>query len=88
MTDHRDFSDRQKRLIYRAHHRGTKELDWLLGKYVDEKVDTMDEAGIDHFDKLMSLPEPMIEGWLMGRDEDIAPEFAEIVSEIQKYHDL
>ena len=30
----------------------------------------------------------MIEGWLMGRDEDIAPEFAEIVSEIQKYHDL
>ena len=33
----------KKRLIYRASYRGTKEMDILLGKFVNKHIDDFDE---------------------------------------------
>ena len=30
-----DLEIRRRRAAYRAHHRGTKEMDWLVGRYAD-----------------------------------------------------
>ncbi len=35
---------RRKRALYRANHRGTKELDLILGRYASERLPAMDEA--------------------------------------------
>lgn len=88
MIEHSSLTPKQKRIVYRANHRGTKEMDWLLGKFIEGNVANMDDAALDHIDELMKLAEPVIEGWLMGKSDDYPDEFAELIKEIQTYHEL
>lgn len=58
---------RRKRLRYRAWHRGTKESDIILGSFADAKLPTLDDAGLDAFEALMDVPDPVIYDWVTGR---------------------
>ena len=58
---------RRKRLLYRAWHRGTKELDILLGSFADKHVGGLDETELDALEQLMQVPEPDLYNWLSGR---------------------
>jgi antitoxin CptB len=88
MVEHSSLTDKQKRLIYRANHRGTKEMDWLMGKFVETNVALMDENKVDHVDELLKLAEPEIEAWLMGKSSDYPEEFDDLIKEIQTFHKL
>lgn len=88
MVEHSSLTDKQKRLIYRANHRGTKEMDWLMGKFVETNVALMDESKVDHVDELLKQAEPEIETWLMGKSSDYPEEFSDLIKEIQAFHKL
>ena len=55
-----------KRLRWRAHHRGTKEADLMLGGFFDRHADTWDDAGIDWFEALLEEQDVDIMGWAIG----------------------
>jgi antitoxin CptB len=54
----------RKKLRWRAWHRGTKELDHLLGQFADLHLPKMDEAQLSEFSKFMEEPEPDLMNWL------------------------
>ncbi len=56
---------RRKRAAWRAHHRGTKEMDWLLGKYADAKLMTMGGDDLGLFERLLALPDPDLNQWIL-----------------------
>lgn len=56
---------RRRRVLYRAHHRGTRELDLLLGRFADARLDAMDEAELTAFEHLLDAPEPLLMDWLV-----------------------
>lgn len=58
---------RRKRILFRAWHRGTKELDILLGSFADAHLATLTEPELDAFERLMDVPEPDLYDWLAGR---------------------
>ncbi|MFQ5773618.1 MAG: succinate dehydrogenase assembly factor 2 [Kiloniellaceae bacterium] len=58
---------RRKRLRFRSRHRGTKELDLLLGGFAERELDAMSEEQLDRYETLLDLPEPVIHAWLTGR---------------------
>ena len=58
---------RRKRILFRAWHRGTKELDILLGSFADAHLSTLTEDELDAFERLMDVPEPDLYDWLAGR---------------------
>ncbi len=64
---------RRKRLIYRSQHRGTKELDLLLGRFAADRLDDLDPDQIDRFEALLDLPSPLVYAWATGQ-EDPPPE--------------
>lgn len=80
MTD--DLDIRRRRAIYRATYRGTKEMDWLLGRFADAHVPKMDTEALTRFEQVLALPDPDLQGWLMdgGREPtgDLAPDLAAI----------
>ena len=77
---------RRKRALYRAHHRGTKELDLILGRYAEENVPGMDEARLAGFEKLLSLQDPDIDQWIRGRQ---APDgVASVVADVRAFYAL
>ncbi len=75
-------------MVYRASYRGTKEMDWLLGKYVEAMVQSMNEAEIQVMEAFLMRPDPELENWLMGRDTMIDPEFLSLVKAIQVFHKI
>jgi antitoxin CptB len=59
---------RRKRMMFRAWHRGTKELDIILGSFADQHLGAMNEAELDAFETLMEVPEPDLYNWISGRE--------------------
>ena len=61
------LATRRKRLVYRSRHRGTKELDLLVGSFAERHLAEMDASQLDRFEDLLELPEPLLYDWLVGR---------------------
>ncbi len=63
-----DSAMRLRRMRYRAWHRGTKEMDLLLGPYADARLDGMDLAELDRFETLLEEADTDLLKWLMGQE--------------------
>lgn len=59
---------RRKRMMFRAWHRGTKELDIILGSFADKHLGAMSDDELDAFEALMDVPEPDLYNWISGRE--------------------
>lgn len=77
---------RIKRALYRAHHRGTKEMDLVLGRFADAELGRFDSAGITAFEELLTLPDPEIDRWIKG--EQAPPALAPMIGLIRRHHRL
>jgi antitoxin CptB len=86
MTD--DVASRRRRALFRARHRGTKEMDWLLGRFADAHVQAMPVAALAHFEKLLTLPDPLLHDMIVHPDLAPAGEFAQLVAELRAFHGL
>jgi antitoxin CptB len=79
---------RRKRCLYRASHRGTKEMDWLLGRFAEVRLPKAAASDLDLWERLADLPDPELHNWIMGRGEALAPELAELVDELRAYQGI
>lgn len=61
------FDPRRKQLLYRANHRGIKEMDILLGGYASEHVAGMDDTQIDRFEALLEESDRDLLNWFTGQ---------------------
>ena len=50
----------KKKLIYRAGHRGTKEMDILLSSFVDKNIDFFNKQLLDELDKFLNFEDEII----------------------------
>lgn len=46
------LDERRRRLLFRAWRRGTRELDLIMGRFLDETIGTLSEAELDVFERL------------------------------------
>ena len=67
MTAGEDIATRRKKLRYRAWHRGTREMDLVLGPFADAHTEAMDDADLDRLEALMSEEDPPLLTWVMGQ---------------------
>lgn len=76
-----DRETRLKRIRMRAWHRGTKEMDLILGRFADARLDAMDDAALDALEALMGENDQDLYQWVTGQVP--APEaHAALVAEI------
>jgi antitoxin CptB len=59
---------RRKRLLYRAWHRGMKEMDLVLGGFADKRLAELDEAEIKAFESIIAYPDVTLYRWLTGAE--------------------
>ena len=62
-----DLALRRKRLCYRCWHRGTKEIDLLLGPFAERFTPDMGEPELADFERLLILPDPDLYEWITKR---------------------
>ena len=61
------MDDRRKKLRFRAWRRGFREIDFILGRFADERLADLDEAGLDAFEALMHAPDGPVYDWITGQ---------------------
>ena len=59
---------RRKVLLWRATHRGTKEMDLMLGGFVRDSINSMQPSELDELEALIALPDPQLLAWIMGEE--------------------
>ncbi len=57
---------RRKRLRFRSWHRGTRELDLMLGRFADRFIDELTTEQLDRYEALIDEPDPDIFRWVSG----------------------
>lgn len=60
------LSVRRRKILYRAWHRGTREMDLLFGRFADAVLPTMDDAGLGEMERLIDVPDHDLFGWVTG----------------------
>jgi antitoxin CptB len=63
-----DLSMRRRRVRYRAWHRGTRELDLIIGPFADASTDSMDGAELERLERLLGEAETDLQAWLLGQE--------------------
>jgi antitoxin CptB len=51
------LDDRRKRLLFRCWHRGTREMDLIIGRFADAHLETLTAAEVDELERLIELPD-------------------------------
>ncbi|HEY9010609.1 MAG TPA: succinate dehydrogenase assembly factor 2 [Devosia sp.] len=59
---------RRRRLKYRAWHRGTREMDLVLGPYADAHADRLGEAELLRLETFMAEEDTDLLKWVMGQE--------------------
>jgi len=84
-TPNEDHKTRCKRIRYRAWHRGTQEMDMVLGHFVDAKVDEMAIADLDRLENLMDEQDTDLLKWVMGQEPTPQDVDAELVQQLIEF---
>ena len=64
-----DLDPRRRRILFRAWHRGIREMDLIMGRFADAAIDTMSDADLDDFERLIEVPDRDLFRWITGEDE-------------------
>jgi antitoxin CptB len=57
---------RRRKLLFRAWHRGTREVDLMLGRFVDAAIADMSEDELAQFEGLLEAPDRDLFAWVTG----------------------
>jgi antitoxin CptB len=69
------LDDRRKRLLFRCWHRGTREMDLILGRFADVEITALTDDELGTLERLIELPDPDLYAALTG-DMPLPPEHA------------
>lgn len=59
---------RRKKLLWRATHRGIKEMDMLLGGYVRARVSEMSASDLDALETIIAIPDQTLLAWATSQE--------------------
>ena len=60
----------KKQIIYRSKHRGTKEMDLLLGNFVKKHINELNSTELQDLAKLLFTEDEVIYKWYFEKNSD------------------
>jgi len=69
------LDDRRKRLLFRCWHRGTREMDLILGRFADTTIADLSDVELTELENLIEIPDPDFYAALTG-DGLLASQYA------------
>ena len=83
-----DLGMRRRRALWRSTHRGSKEMDFLLGRFAERALDGMNAAEIAVFERLIETPDPAIESCVLEGYSLGEPDLDELIDRLRRFHGL
>ncbi|WP_298101869.1 succinate dehydrogenase assembly factor 2 [Bradyrhizobium sp.] len=60
------LDDRRKRLLFRCWHRGTREMDLILGRFAETAIASLTDDELAELEHLIEVPDPDLYAALSG----------------------
>ena len=83
-----NISITRKRLTFRSWHRGTREIDLLLGKFADACLGDFDAAQLALYDRFLNNSDPDIYNWITGQEPVPPAEDNAVVKKLVGFYTL
>ena len=64
-----DLETYKKKIIFKASHRGSKEMDILLGNFIKKYIELFNENELGLFNDILECDDDDIYQWIIGKKE-------------------
>ena len=64
-----DLDPRRRRTLFRSWHRGTREMDLIMGRFADAEIGNLSDEDLAEFERLIEVPDRDLLGWITGEAE-------------------
>ncbi len=76
---------KQKQLIFRSWHRGTKEMDQIMGSFANDFVPSFSTAYLALFEEVLENSDPELYDWICGRCPPPANKVNAVLTQLLDY---
>ena len=59
----------KKQILYRSKHRGTKEMDLLLGNFVNKYINLFNDKELKELEYLLSIDDEILYKWFLNQSD-------------------
>jgi len=80
-----DMNNLIKKLLYRSNHRGTKEMDLLIGGFAIENLKKLNPEELKEFELLLNFTDKELSSWLVDNKKNIDLENFSISKKIKEF---
>jgi antitoxin CptB len=77
---------RRRRIRVRAWRRGMREMDLILGGFVDARVETLDAEELTQFESLLDADDDLAFRWFCGAEAPPPPHDTPLFKKIAAFH--
>ena len=74
-----------KKLLYRSNHRGTKEMDLLIGGFAIENLKKLNPEELKEFELILNFTDKELSSWLVDNKKNIDLENFSISKKIKEF---
>jgi len=61
-----DLDPRRRKILFRAWHRGMREMDLIMGRFADAQIGNLTDAELDEFERLIEVLDRDLLSWVTG----------------------
>jgi len=81
-----DLDVRRRRVLFRAWHRGIREMDLIMGRFADAAIGEMTDAELDEFERLIEVPDRDLFRWITGEIETPENYRSALLDRLKSFH--
>jgi antitoxin CptB len=81
-----DLDVRRRRNLFRAWHRGIREMDLIMGRFADAEIAAMREDDLAAFERLIEVPDRDLYLWLTGEAETPSNYDTPVFRRLKSFH--
>lgn len=86
-NENTQLDNRRKRIVFRCHHRGMKEMDIMLGGYVEKHIAQMEDGELDELEEFLQHHDQDLFAWFIGTKPVPDAANTELFRKIQSYYE-
>lgn len=81
-----DLDPRRRKVLFRSWHRGTREMDLIMGRFADVHIGGFSESELDDFERLIEVPDRDLFSWVTGKAETPANYDTGVFRSLKAFH--
>ena len=75
----------KKQIIYRSTHRGTKEMDLLLGNFVKKNIGKFTDSELKDLENLIEIEDEILQKWFFDKNNENLVPFNKISKMLKEF---